>query len=155
MMRGMCGMQLKVLKIANDFMLGLNETLDKLILASSVHWYGHVLRCENVLRRALDFEVEGQGKKGRLVRTWMKQVEEESVRFFEQGRCTLLIEVDCWQQCDYYVVEVNLATLTCWGYYWLLGIFLSSADIVWPVALHNERGTVELLLEFCNTLDDS
>ena len=30
-------------------------------MANSVHWYGHVLRREDghVLRRALDFEVEG------------------------------------------------------------------------------------------------
>ena len=34
----------------------------------------------NVLRRALDFEVEGQRKKWRLKRTWKKQVEEESVK---------------------------------------------------------------------------
>ena len=35
---------------------------------------------DNVLRGALDFEVEGQRKKGRLNRTWMKPVEEESVK---------------------------------------------------------------------------
>ena len=32
------------------------------------------------MRRALDFEVEGQGKKMRLKRTWKKQVVEESVK---------------------------------------------------------------------------
>ena len=34
-------------------------------MANSVHWYGHTLRREDgcVLKRALDFEVEGQGKK--------------------------------------------------------------------------------------------
>ena len=32
-----------------------------------------------VLRRVLYFEVEGQGKKGRLKRAWKKQVEEDSV----------------------------------------------------------------------------
>ena len=41
-------------------------------MANSVRWYGHVLR------KALDFEVGGQRKKGRLKRTWKKQVEEES-----------------------------------------------------------------------------
>ena len=41
----------------------LNETIDQLDIANSVHWYGHVLR------RALDFEVEGQRKKMRLKRT--------------------------------------------------------------------------------------
>ena len=51
-------------------------------MASSVHWYGHVLRKYDghVLRRVLDFEVQGQRKKGRPKRTWKKQVEEESVK---------------------------------------------------------------------------
>ena len=51
-------------------------------MANSVRWYGDVLRREDghVLRRALNFEVEGQWKKGRLKRTWKKQVEEESVK---------------------------------------------------------------------------
>ena len=39
-------------------MLSLNETADQLAMANSVCWYGHVLR------RALDFEVECQRKKG-------------------------------------------------------------------------------------------
>ena len=45
-------------------------------------WYGHVLRREDgyVIRRALDFEIEGQRKKGRPKRTWKKQVEEESMK---------------------------------------------------------------------------
>ena len=43
-------------------------------MANSVCWYDHVLR------RALSFEVEGQRKKGRLNRTWGKQVEEESMK---------------------------------------------------------------------------
>ena len=49
------------------FMLGLNEAIDQLAMANSVHWYGHVLRREDghVLRSALDFEVEGHRKKGR------------------------------------------------------------------------------------------
>ena len=44
--------------------------------------YCHVLRREevHVLRRALDFEVEGQRKKGNLVRTWKKHVDDESVQ---------------------------------------------------------------------------
>ena len=35
------------------FMLGLNETIDQLAMASSVRWYDHVLRREDghVLRR--------------------------------------------------------------------------------------------------------
>ena len=63
-------------------MLGLNKTIDQLAMANSVHWYGHVLRRQDdhVLRSALHFEFEGQRKKGRLKRTWKKQVEEESVK---------------------------------------------------------------------------
>ena len=93
--RALPGVQLKDRKISTNlmFMLGLNETIDQLAMANSVCWYGHVLR------RALDFEVEGQWKKGstkdereakgrkesqrkkwRLKRTWEKQVEEESVK---------------------------------------------------------------------------
>ena len=61
-------------------MLALNETIDQFAIANSAHWYGHVLRREDghVLRRALDFEVEGQRKKGRPKRTWKKLVDEES-----------------------------------------------------------------------------
>ena len=46
------------------FMLGLNEAIDQLTIANSVLWYGHVLR------RAVDFDVEGERKKGRPERTW-------------------------------------------------------------------------------------
>ena len=56
------------------FMLGLKETIDRLAMASSVCWYGHVSRREDghVLRRALHFEVDGQRKKGSPERTWKK-----------------------------------------------------------------------------------
>ena len=62
------------------FMLGLNETMDQLAMANSVRWCGHVFRKEDghVLRRTLDFKVEGQGQKWRPKRTWKKQ--EESVK---------------------------------------------------------------------------
>ena len=46
------------------FMLGLDEIIDQ--LENSVCWYGHVLR------RALDFEVEDQRKKGRQRRSWKR-----------------------------------------------------------------------------------
>ena len=66
MVRAMCGAQLKDRKRSTDLMLmlGLNETIDQLAMANSVCWYIHVLRRENghILRRALDFEVEGQRK---------------------------------------------------------------------------------------------
>ena len=82
--RVVCGVQLQDRNRSTDlmFMLGLRETIDQLAMASSVRWYGHVLRREvgHVLRRALDFEVEGERKKRRPMRTWMEQVEEESTR---------------------------------------------------------------------------
>ena len=45
-MCAMCGVQLKERKRSTDlmFMLGLNETIDKLAIANSVYWHGHVLR---------------------------------------------------------------------------------------------------------------
>ena len=55
-------------------MLGMNETIDRLSMANSVRWYCHVLR------RALDFVFEGQGKIGRPKKTWKNQVEDESVK---------------------------------------------------------------------------
>ena len=63
-------------------MLGLNETIDQLAMANRVRWYGHVMRREDghVLRRALDFQAEGQRRKGKLKWTWVKQVEEESLK---------------------------------------------------------------------------
>ena len=68
MMRAMCGVQLKNIKRCTDlmFMLGFSETTE-LAMASSVRWYGHVLRREDglVLRGAFDFEVNGQRKNGR------------------------------------------------------------------------------------------
>ena len=83
-MRAVCGVQLKDGRRSMDLMLmfGLNETIEQLAMASCVCWYDHVLRREddNVLGRALDFKVEGQRRKGRLKRTWKKQVVEESVK---------------------------------------------------------------------------
>ena len=76
MVRAMCGVQLKDRKRSSDlmFMLDLNEAIDQLAMVNSVCWYGHVLRREDshVLRRALDFEVEGRTLKQRLKRTWKK-----------------------------------------------------------------------------------
>ena len=63
-------------------MLGLSGTIDQLAMANSVRWYGHVLRRKDghALRRELDFEVEGQRKKGRPKRRWKKLVEEKSLK---------------------------------------------------------------------------
>ena len=90
--------QIEIIRI-----LGLNETIYQLIMASSVHWYCHLLWREegHVLRRALDFEVEGQRKKGRPKKTWRKQVEEESMKvglrgkthFADQSRVLTLIRL--------------------------------------------------------------
>ena len=62
-------------------MLGLNEIVEQMAMANSVHCYGHLLRREDghALRRASDLEVEGQTKKGRPKTAWKKLVEEESV----------------------------------------------------------------------------
>ena len=76
MVRAMCGVQLKDRKRSTDFilMMGVNETIDQLAVANSVHWYRHVLRIKvgHVLRRALDFEVEGQKMKWRPKNTCKK-----------------------------------------------------------------------------------
>ena len=52
-------------------MLSLSETIDMLAMTNSVCWYGDVLRREDghVLRWALDIEIEGQRKKGKLKST--------------------------------------------------------------------------------------
>ena len=44
--RTICGMQLKDRKRSTYLMfkLSLNETMDQLVMANSVHWYGNMLR---------------------------------------------------------------------------------------------------------------
>ena len=80
----MCGVQLKDIERSTEliFMLVLHETIDQLTMANNVRWYDSVLRREygNVLRRALDFEVDGQRKKGRPKRSRKRQVEEGCVK---------------------------------------------------------------------------
>ena len=60
-------------------MLGLKETVDKLAKTNGVRWYGHVLRRhdDDILRKALEFSVEGRRRRGRPRKTWMRQVERE------------------------------------------------------------------------------
>ena len=53
-------------------MLGFTKTIGQLATASSVCWYGHVLR------RELDIGVEGQWREECPMRIWKKLVEEES-----------------------------------------------------------------------------
>ena len=45
----------------------MNETNGWWAMANSVCWYGHVIGIEDghILRRALDFDFEGQGNKGK------------------------------------------------------------------------------------------
>ena len=45
--------------------------------------------------------------------------------WFEKGRCTLPIKVTFWHRSACYWVEVNLANLTCWRYYYILNIVVS------------------------------
>ena len=50
------------------------------------------------MRRALDFEVGGQGEKGRLQMTWKEQVDEESIKVDlcrDDPLCRF--KVDYWQ----------------------------------------------------------
>ena len=52
-------------------MLGLNETMDQLVMANRVLWYGYVLkRVESYVLKTLMLEVAGQRKKGLQKRTW-------------------------------------------------------------------------------------
>ena len=95
----MCGVQLKDRIRFKDLMFGLKEAIDQLAIANSVCWYGHVLRREadHVLTRALNFDSEGQRKKWRPKRTWMKAGRGRKCEdWFEKGRCTLPIKVECW-----------------------------------------------------------
>ena len=73
-MRAICGIQLKYRKRTTDLMLmlGLIATMDHLAMASSVHWYGHMLRMmdSHVLKRALVLEVKGHIKNGGPKEKW-------------------------------------------------------------------------------------
>ena len=60
-------------------MLGIKESLDRMAKASSMRWYGHVLRKgdEDVTVKALKCEMSGSTGRKRLKQTWKKQVENE------------------------------------------------------------------------------
>ena len=60
-------------------MLGIKESLDRMAKASSIRRYGHVLRKkdENVIVKALKFEVSGSRGRGRPKQTRKKLVENE------------------------------------------------------------------------------
>ena len=79
MVRSMCGIKLVDRKNTELMkMLGLRKTLDKMAKANGVRWYGHVIRREddNILKKAIMMEVNGQRKRGRPKMTWKRQVEE-------------------------------------------------------------------------------
>ena len=129
MVRAMCGVQIKDRKRSTDmmFMLGLKETIDQLAIANSVCWYGDVLRREDghLLRRTLYFEAECQRRKEMPKRMWKRQVEEESMKVGLRREDVLCRLVECWRKSDCCRVELNLATLTYWGYYQILNIGVS------------------------------
>ena len=68
MVRSMCGVKLVDRKDMEELMemLDLKETLDKMAKANGVKWYGHVIRRDddNILKKAIMLEVNGQRKRG-------------------------------------------------------------------------------------------
>ena len=69
MIRAMCGVKLLDRRNSEELMdmLGIKKPLDRMAEASSMPWYGHVLRkeVENVIVKALKFEVRGSRERGR------------------------------------------------------------------------------------------
>ena len=69
MVRSVYGVKLVDRKKMEDLMemLGLKKTLDRMAKANVVRWYGHVIRREddNILKKAMMMEVNGQRKRGR------------------------------------------------------------------------------------------
>ena len=82
--RAMCGAKLANRKNTEDMMdtLGLNQAINKIAKANRERWLGHALRKEDgeVVRNALEFNVEGRRKSGRQKKTWRKQVEKERLK---------------------------------------------------------------------------
>ena len=81
MIRAMCRVKLLDRKNSEELMgmLGIKESLDRMDKASSIRWYGHVLRKENenVIVKALKCEVSGSRGRERPKQTWKKQVKNE------------------------------------------------------------------------------
>ena len=68
--------------------------------------------------------------------------------WFEKGRCTLPIKVECLCKSDCCAVELNLASLTCWVYCQILSIGIS---LIICYDQHSGRllaGSMGLLLDF-------
>ena len=79
MVRSMCGVKLVDRKNTEELMemLGLKKTLDRMAKANGVRWYGHVIRRDdNILKKVMMMEINGQRKRGRPKMTWKGQVEE-------------------------------------------------------------------------------
>ena len=80
MVRSMCGVKLVDRKKIDELMemLGLKETLDRMAKANRVRWYEHVIRRDddNILKKAMMLEVNGQRRRERPKMTWRRQVEE-------------------------------------------------------------------------------
>ena len=77
MIRVMCGVMLLDQRNSKELMyvLSIKQSLDRIAKASSMRWYGYVLRKENVIVKGLKFEVSGS--RGRPKQTWKKQAENE------------------------------------------------------------------------------
>ena len=58
-------------------MVGLSDDSVILVRRSRLRWYGHRMKKEVVIRRALEFEVEGVAGRGRPRLGWREQVEKE------------------------------------------------------------------------------
>ena len=80
--KAVCGAKLIEKKRTEDLMemLGLKETAVQMAKVNEVRWYGHVLSRDDghALRKALEFDVRGEKKRGRPKKTWKTQVEKES-----------------------------------------------------------------------------
>ena len=81
MIRAMSGVKLLDRRNSEELMdmLDIKESLDRMAKASSIQWYSHVLRKEdeNVIVKALKFEVSGSRGRGRPKQMCKKQVENE------------------------------------------------------------------------------
>ena len=64
-------------------MLGIKESLYRMTKASSMRWYGHVLRKDdkNVTVKDLKFEVSGSRGRGRPKQTWKTQLKNEMKKY--------------------------------------------------------------------------
>ena len=78
MLRSMCVVKLVDRKNNEELikMLGLEEILDKMVKVNGVLWHGQVVRRDddNVLKKALMLEVNGQRNRGRPKQIWRSKL---------------------------------------------------------------------------------